>query len=682
MLPASIRSACCVDLVLVGALVLAGPVTVQGDGGAWKAGVTRAKITPERPLHLAGYASRNRPFEGVAADLYVKALALEDAQGNRAVLVTSDLIGFRADVAARIWEAVKEKSGLGREQVLLNSSHTHTGPQLSLSEEPSGEGWTAEDAQATVAYTESVIKKAAETVARALDDLKPVRLLHGTGVAGFVMNRREPTLNGVRLGVNARGLADRSVPVLRVETPEGELRAVLFGAACHNTTLTGQHYVVSGDYAGFAQTHIEEQFPGAESLFITGCGGSANPYPRGTLEFAQAHGTELGAEVCRVVNDRKGLKPVSGPLQVQLEEIALPLQRPPSREEIDRMLASRGGWEPFMGRRMMEVLEKGETLPTEYRTVVAVWQFGNDLTLVGLPGEVVVDYVPLIAKALGPLDLWISAYCNDVFGYLPSAEVLEEGGYETRGVYWGGPGLFSPQAQDVLVASVREMASRAGRDVPERGGDSAGRKPHILILGDSISIGYTPFVREMLASEAVVIRPMRNEKQAENCSGTTYGVEHVERWLKLGDGRWDVIHFNFGLHDLKRVDPETGAPSVNPEHPRQASPEVYEKQLREIVQKLKASGAKLIFATTTPVPSGGVRPHRDVEDPQRYNEIARKVMEEHGVAINDLFGFAEPRLGGIQRPVNVHFTDEGSRLLAEEVVRHVQRAIPRKARSR
>jgi hypothetical protein len=541
---------------------------------------------------------------------------------------------------------------------------------------------TAEDAKATVAYTESVIAKAAETVARAVEDLKPARLLHGTGVAKFVMNRREPTPTGVRLGVNARGLADRSVPVLRVESPEGELRAVLFGAACHNTTLTGQHYVVSGDYAGFAQAHIEEQFPGAEALFITGCGGSANPYPRGTLEFAQAHGKELGGEVCRVVEDRQTLKPVAGPLRVQLQETALPLQTPPAREEIDRMLAQRSGWEPFMAQRMVEVLEKGETLPTEYRTVVAVWQFGDDLTLVGLPGEVVVDYVPLIAKALGPLDLWISAYCNDVFGYLPSAAVLEEGGYETRGVYYGGPGLFSPRAEDVLVATVREMASRAGRKAPERRDDSGARKPRVLILGDSISIGYTPFVRETLEGEAVVIRPMRNEKQAENCSGTTYGVEHVERWLKLGDGRWDVIHFNFGLHDLKRVDPETGAPSANPEHPRQASPEVYEKQLREIVQKLKGSGAKLIFATTTPVPPGGVRPHRDVEDAGRYNAIARKVMEEHDVAIDDLYGFAAPRLKEIQRPVNVHFTEEGSRLLAEEVVRHIRRAIPQEARSR
>jgi hypothetical protein len=92
-----------------------------------------------------------------------------------------------------------------------------------------------------------------------------------------------------------------------------------------------------------------------------------------------------------------------------------------------------------------------------------VWQFGTDLTMVGLSGEVVADYVPLIQDALGPLNLWIAAYCHDVFGYIPAAKTLEEGGYETRGMIYGAIGLFKPEAQDVLVAKVRDLAARAGR---------------------------------------------------------------------------------------------------------------------------------------------------------------------------------------------------------------------------
>jgi len=120
-------------------------------------------------------------------------------------------------------------------------------------------------------------------------------------------------------------------------------------------------------------------------------------------------------------------------------------------------------WRAWMATRMLEALDRGQPLPTQYHAPIAVWQFGADLTLVALSGEVVVDYVSLIENALGPAHLWLSAYNNDVFGYLPSARVLAEGGYETRGVVHGGPGFFSPEAQDVVVARVRELAAKARR---------------------------------------------------------------------------------------------------------------------------------------------------------------------------------------------------------------------------
>ena len=196
----------------------------------------------------------------------------------------------------------------------------------------------------------------------------------------------------------------------------------------------------------------------------------------------------------------------------------------------------------------------------------------------------------------------------------------------------------------------------------------------VLILGDSISIGYTNTVRSLLTDEARVFRPMKG-RSAENCAGTNNGVAQLDRWLQIDGGKFDVIHLNFGLHDLKHVHPETKQNSNHPEHPHQASPERYEKQLRAIVARLKATGARLIYATTTPVPGGGVRPHRNVDDPGRYNAIAERIMKDHGVPINDLYAFAMPRLEQIQRPVNVHFSEEGSRLLAQQVANAVRRAI-------
>lgn len=430
----------------------------------WKVGLARAKITPREPVDLAGYASRNHPFDKVDADLYVKALALEDGDGHRAVLITSDLIGFQAAVAEPICKLIEEQTGLKREQVLLNSSHTHTGPRLSLSrrEQPDD---ASQDPDATIKYTKWLVRQTAETAAEAFQEMQPARLSVGGGVAKFVMNRREFTPTGVKLGVNPRGLADRGVPVLRVETEDGKLRAVLFGTACHSTTLGGDHYGVSGDFAGFAQEYVEEHNPDAQAMYMLGCAGSANPYPRGTLAIAKQHGKELGEEVCRALEDRKGFRKIEGPLRTVLEPVALPLS-PWQREDIDKMLARRGGWEPWAAQQMVKLLERGESLPKDYRTVVAVWQFGNDLTLVGLPGEVVVDYVPRLEKTLGPLNLWIAAYCNDVFGYIPSAEVLAEGGYETRGLYLGGIGMFSPDVEEILVEKVRELAKQAGRELP------------------------------------------------------------------------------------------------------------------------------------------------------------------------------------------------------------------------
>src|SRR5262249_36261992 len=117
---------------------------------------------------------------------------------------------------------------------------------------------------------------------------------------------------------------------------------------------------------------------------------------------------------------------------------------------------------------MLQRLDRGEKLPTHYRAPQAVWQLGNDLTLVAMSGEVVVDYVPLLEKALGPNRLWVAAYANDVFGYVPSARILSEGGYETRGIYDGGIGLFDPKTQDVLVDAVRDLAAKVGRELPAK----------------------------------------------------------------------------------------------------------------------------------------------------------------------------------------------------------------------
>jgi hypothetical protein len=427
-------------------IALALLVLLPQEAGDWKVGLAAVKITPEEPVPMSGYASRTKPFEGVNDDLWARALALEDAEGRVGVIVTSDLIGFRGPIAESICAKIAAKSGLKREQVLLNSTHTHSGPQTSL--DPAA-------GEAIVRYTNRLEEKVVAGVAEALAKRAPARLSWGTGVAHFPMNRREWTPRGVILGVNPRGPADRSVPVLRVDGPDGKLRGVLFGCACHNTTLTDKNMLISGDYAGYAVRQVEGDRPGVQAMLMLGCGGDANPYPRGTIENAKDHGTALGREVGRVLDGK--LQPVRGPLTTLFARVDLPLQEPLPREELEKIAKSGPSYRQPVAKLHLSLLEKGEKPPSTMSAPIALWRFGKDLTLVGLSGEVVVDYVRVCEEALGPLNLWVSAYCNDVFGYLPSSRVIAEGGYECRGTFSGG-GFFSPAAQDAVAASLKRLS--------------------------------------------------------------------------------------------------------------------------------------------------------------------------------------------------------------------------------
>ena len=430
----------------------------------WKVGLAQIKITPKEPVFLVGYAGRNKPFTRVESDLWAKALVLEDAAGHRGMIITSDLIGFPAAIAEPICQRIISKCGVERGDILINSSHTHSGPLLFVdasSRETLGEA----QAQRTLAYSAWLSDQVVEVASRAAEKLTPATLALGSGVINFAMNRREFAPRGVILGVNARGLVDRSVPVLRIDGADGQMRAVLFGAAVHGTTLTQDDYELCGDYASFAQEYIQAHHPGVQAMFMLGCAGDANPYPRGKLEYARRHGETLGEEVERVLGTK--LQPVKGPLTTAFATADLPLQAAPSREELERWSKEKG-YRSFVGKNLLALLDAGKSPPTTYRAPLAVWQFGHDLTLVGLPGEVVIDYLPLIERSIGPRQLWLAAYCNDVFGYLPSAKVLAEGGYETRGLYSGGVGLFAPEAEGVVVATVRRLAETAGREIPPR----------------------------------------------------------------------------------------------------------------------------------------------------------------------------------------------------------------------
>jgi acyl-CoA thioesterase-1 len=197
-------------------------------------------------------------------------------------------------------------------------------------------------------------------------------------------------------------------------------------------------------------------------------------------------------------------------------------------------------------------------------------------------------------------------------------------------------------------------------------------RPRVLIIGDSISIGYTPFVKKLLADVADVTRP------TANCGSTRIGLRDIDKWL--GDTAWTVIHFNFGVHDLgyrfadDRIQDNNGvyATPNNGGH-QNVSLEEYESNLRKISTRLKKTGAKLIFATTTPISADLNAYVKDTEQP--YNKVALRVMKDENIEVNDLWEYIKPQIDTTQIPGNPHFTSKGSKVLAQKVAESIRKSI-------
>lgn len=424
--------------------------------GAWKAGVATAVITPERSMWMAGYAARNKPSEGKIHDLHAKALALEDAGGTRLVLVTLDLIGIPREFRDRVVKDVGARYELAPASLLLNVSHTHSGPELR--DWRGTQAWDLPPEQIELGrqYSDALFGKVVELVGRALDALAPAQLTYTHGRSGVAMNRRLLTTNGYVIAPNADGPVDHDVPVLQVTGPDGKTKALVFGYACHNTTLSD--YEFCGDYAGFAQEYVEEKHPGTVAMFVEGCGADQNPTPRRTVDLAKQHGRAVANAVEAALVAK--LRPVQGPLRLAVGEATLELEPPASMEELKQQTQSKDKYQKRYAEEMIRELDGPGRRSNTYPYLVQVVQFGKDLTMVALAGEVVVDYSLRIKSELPGSPVWVAGYSNDVFGYVPSKRVLQEGGYEARGavLYYGTTMTpFASSVEDFIVGKVQEL---------------------------------------------------------------------------------------------------------------------------------------------------------------------------------------------------------------------------------
>ena len=432
---------------------------VAGGSGEFKAGVARKVITPTESVWMSGYAARTKPSEGVVHDLWAKALTLENAQGRRVVIVTIDLIGLPREVSEAIAARVKKKYGLERGQLVLNTSHTHSGPMVWSNLESLFDG-DARDRQRLIDYRQRLIDAIVETVGASLADLSPATLAVGHGTAGFAANRRVPTEKGFVFGVNPAGPVDHDVPVLKVAGPDGKLRAVLFGYACHNTTLGANCYKINGDYAGFAQIDLEKAHPGATAMFLQLCGADQNPQPRGTMELAEKHGKELADAVGRVLDGP--MKPVQPAIHTVYEEVKLELAHK-DRTAFEQEAKSNDRYRRDRAKTILTALDAGRDV-WHVSEPVQIVGLGDKLALVALGGEVVVDYSLRLKREYPQTDLIVAGYTNEVMCYIPSRRVLREGGYEPDSsmIYYGKAGPFAENVEETLISACRRLLARTG----------------------------------------------------------------------------------------------------------------------------------------------------------------------------------------------------------------------------
>jgi hypothetical protein len=294
-----------------------------------------------------------------------------------------------------------------------------------------------------------------EVIGQALENLAPARVGYSHARAGFAMNRRLPTDKGYQNSPYPDGPVDHNVPVLRIDGTDGKLRGILFGYACHNTTLSFNEFC--GDYAGYAQQYLEAAHPGVTALFLMGCGGDQNPYPRNTLDLAQQHGRTLATAVDAALLPQP--RPIRGPLRLALREVELEFAGVPTKEELLRQTESSDKRAKRRAELMLDELEKKGKIAGAYPYLVQAIQFGSDLTLVALAGEVVVDYALRLQRELPGAPVWVAGYSNDVFTYIPSERVLKEGGYEAGDAmrYTTFPGPWAPSVEGRIVDQVHAL---------------------------------------------------------------------------------------------------------------------------------------------------------------------------------------------------------------------------------
>jgi hypothetical protein len=420
----------------------------------WKIGTGRTVITPNEPTWMAGYSSRTSPSEGKLHDLWAKALLLEDARGNRSLLITMDILGVSKDFSDEVRSLINRKYNLNNSQIILSSSHTHSGPVISRALQyiyP----MTEQDWKVVDKYTEQLKEKLVELVDQAIKNLQPAHIYTQNGITRFQVNRRNNRENSITPTTELKGPNDYAVPVIKIESPDKQLLAVVFGYACHPTTLSINMF--SGDYAGFAQLELEKRYPGVTAMFFQGAGADQNPLPRRTVPLAIQYGKQLAATVERVLSEE--MPQQESNLITRYSEIDLLIDDPLPTEEL-QVIAKGSDYQARWANGIISELKTKGHLIKSYPFPVGYWQIGQQKLFI-LGGESVIAYSVKLKQTYGE-QIFVMSYANDVMGYIPSEVILEEGGYEgdTSQRVYGLPSKWSKSVESKIIQGIKDLISK------------------------------------------------------------------------------------------------------------------------------------------------------------------------------------------------------------------------------
>lgn len=452
----------------------------ETDGKAlWQAGIARVDVTPPIGVWLCGFGGRKRPAEGVHDPLYVTAAVFERS-GIKVAVVSCDVLSIDAVDAKRVRDSIAKATEITPENILLHATHTHAGPITS-----GMRGFGPRDAE----YESVFFRQIVTAVRLASERLQPARLTYGTADAPIGVNRREGESGSISIGENPEGPVDTRAAVLGVWSPTPDVsqpRFILVWTAVHPVLFGGDNYLFGRDFPHFALTRLEATFPGTTCLYLTGACGDVNPLGMRSadrFETARQHGEVLaGATLRALATGREITSDVIGAVQHWVD---VPYEAVPSITDVRTSLAT---WEAEVpaaspgsaktrrttdhrlhwAHDALSALEdRGDDtpLPISIRTELHLVLLG-ELAFTAMPFEVFTEYQWMADAAAKGYETLVVGYANGNYGYLPTREAFDEGGYEVDRAWWFYTlSPMSKEAPEVVRAGLVALHEKARREV-------------------------------------------------------------------------------------------------------------------------------------------------------------------------------------------------------------------------